>query len=116
MAKESVAYIELGYKALIGLSALLVLLIALIQWWRAKPIVRFTGIAFTIAGVISLVGALAAKSIIFRMIPVDIPAEIAALLPQLISDSSHPLLIYSIGILVVGIGLIVLSLKLRVSD
>ncbi len=115
-AKEIVAYIKLGYKVLIGLSALLVLLIALIQWWRAKSIARFTGIAFTIAGVISLIVALVSKSIIFQIIPADIPAELTALLPQLISDISHPLLIYSIGILVVGIGLIVLSVKLRAPD
>jgi hypothetical protein len=115
-AREIVAYIKLGYKALIGLSALLVLLIALIQWWRAKPIARFTGIAFTIAGVISLIVALVARLIIFQIIPADIPAELTALLPQLISDISHPLLIYGIGILAAGIGLIVLSTKLSSPD
>jgi hypothetical protein len=112
-AKEIIAYIELGYKALIGLSALLVLLIALIQWWCPKPIARFTGTAFTIAGIISLIGALVARFIVSQIIPADIPAELTALLPQLIRDISYPLLIYSIGILVVGIGLIVLSIKLR---
>jgi len=115
-AREIVADIKLGYKALIGLSALLVLLIALIQWWRAKSIARFTGIAFTIAGVISLIAALAARLIIFQIIPADIPAELTALIPQLISDISHPLLIYSIGILAAGIGLIVLSIKLSSPD
>lgn len=115
-AREIVADIKLGYKVLIGLSALLVLLIALIQWWRAKSIARFTGIAFTIAGVISLIAALAARLIIFQIIPADIPAELTALIPQLISDISHPLLIYSIGILAAGIGLIVLSIKLSSPD
>lgn len=119
-AREIVADIKLGYKVLIGLSALLVLLIALIQWWRAKSIARFTGIAFTIAGVISLIAPLAARSIIFQIIPADIPAdipaELTALIPQLISDISHPLLIYSIGILAAGIGLIVLSIKLKSPD
>jgi len=119
-AREIVADIKLGYKVLIGLSALLVLLIALIQWWRAKSIARFTGIAFTIAGVISLIAPLAARSIIFQIIPADIPAdipaELTALIPQLISDISHPLLIYSIGILAAGIGLIVLSVKLKSPD
>jgi hypothetical protein len=114
--REIAAYIRLGYKVLIGLSALLVLLIALIQWWRAKSIARFTGIAFTVAGAISLIAALVAKSIIFQIIPADIPAELTALLPQLISDISYPLLIYSIGILAAGIGLIVLSLKLSTPD
>lgn len=115
-AKEIIAYIELSYKVLIGLVALLVLFIALIQWWRAKPIARFIGVAFTIAGVISLVGALAAGVIVPQMISLALPAEIAAMLPQLISDCSYPLLLYSIGILVTGIGLVVLSLKLRAPD
>ena len=115
-AKEVIAYIELAYKVLIGLVALLILLIALIQWWRAKAIARFTGIALTIAGIISLVVTLLAKSIIFQMIPIDIPVEIAAVLPQLISDISYPLLIYSIGVLVTGIGLVILSIKLRYAD
>lgn len=112
-AKEIISYIELGYKALIGLAALLVLFIALLQWWHAKPITRYIGIPFTIAGAISLIGALLARFIIFQIIPVDIPAEIAAMLPQLISDFSYPLLIYSIGILIVGIALIVVSVKLK---
>lgn len=115
-AKEIVTYVKLGYRVLIGLSALLVLLIALIQWWHPKPIARFIGIAFTITGVISLIVALAAGLIIFQIIPPDIPSEITALLPQLISDASHPLLIYSIGILTVGVVLVVLSVKIRAPD
>ena len=115
-AKEIIAYIELGYKVLIGLAAVLVLLIALIQWWRAKPIARFTGIAFAIAGVVSLIAIFTARFIILQIIPTDIPAEIMSILPGLISDSSYPLLIYSIAILATGIGLIVLSLKLRLHD
>ena len=115
-AREIVAYIKLGYKVLIGLSALLVLLIALIQWWRAKSIARFTGIAFTAAGIVSLIAALAARLIVFQIIPADIPAELTALLPQLISDISHPLIIYSVAILAAGIVLIVLSVKLRAPD
>ena len=114
-AKEIIGYIEIGYKALIGLAALLILIIALIQWWRVKPITRYVGISFATAGVPSLVAAIVARHFDFQAIPFDIPPGIAAKLPQLISDCAYPLQIYSAGILIVGIGLIVLSVKLKSS-
>lgn len=114
-AREIIGYIEIGYKALIGLAALLILIIALIQWWRVKPIARYVGISFTTAGVPSLVAAIVARHFDLQAIPFDIPPGIAAKLPQLISDCAYPLQIYSAGILIVGIGLIVLSVKLKSS-
>ena len=114
-AKEIIGYIEIGHKALIGLAALLILIIALIQWWRVKPITRYVGISFTTAGVPSLVAAIVARHFDFQAIPFDIPPGIAAKLPQLISDCAYPLQIYSAGILIVGIGLIILSVKLKSS-
>lgn len=114
-AKEIIGYIEIGDKALIGLAALLILIIALIQWWRVKAIARYVGISFATAGVPSLVAAIVARHFDFQAIPFDIPPGIAAKLPQLISDCAYPLQIYSAGILIVGIGLIVLSVKLKSS-
>jgi len=114
-AREIIGYIEIGYKALIGLAVLLILIIALIQWWRVKPITRYVGISFTTAGVPSLVAAIVARHFDFQAIPFDIPPEVAAKLRQLISDCAYPLQIYSVGILIVGIGLIVLSVKLKPS-
>ncbi len=112
-AKEIIGYIEIGDKALIGLAALLILIIALIQWWRAKSITHYVGISFITAGVLSLVGAIVATHFDFQAIHLDIPPEIGAKLPQLISDCAYPLQIYSVGILIAGIGLIVLSVKLK---
>jgi len=112
-ARQIVSYIEFGYKVLIGLAILLVLLIALMQWWRVKPIARYIGIPFTITGALSLVSAIAARSLILRIIPFEIPPEIEAKLPQLISDFTNPLLIYGAAFLIAGIGLIVLSIKLK---
>ena len=111
-ARQIVNYIEIGYKALIGLAVLLVLFIALLQWWHIKPIGHHVGIAFTVAGSTGLVGTIAAKSFIPRAIP-NIPPEIMSRLPQLISDFTSPLQIYSIALLIAGIGLIVLSIKLK---
>ncbi len=112
-AKEIIGYIEIGYKALIGLAALLILIIALIQWWRVKPITRYVGISLITAGASSLVATIVTGHFNFQAIQPDIPPEIGAKLPQLISDFVYPLQIYSVGILIVGIGLIVLSVKLK---
>lgn len=112
-ARQIVSYIALGYKALIGLALLLVLLIALIQWWYIKPIALYVGIPLTIAGALSLLGTIAARSFIPQAIPVEIPPEIMSRLLQLIADFTSPLQIYGIGLLIAGIGLIVLSFKLK---
>ena len=115
-ARQIVGYIELGYKALIGLAALLILLIALIQWWHVKPIARYIGIPFTIVGITGLVSTIAARNLIPRAIQFEIPPEIMSRLPQLIADFTSPLQIYSVGFLIAGIGLIILSIKLKSPD
>jgi hypothetical protein len=116
-ARQIVGYIQLGYKALIGLAVLLILFIALLQWWHIKPIARYVGIPFTTAGALSLISTIAARSLIPSFIPstipVEIPPEIMSRLPQLIADFTSPLQIYSIALLIAGIGLIVLSIKLK---
>lgn len=115
-AQQIVGYIESGYKWLIGAALLLVLLIALIQWWRIKPITRYVGISAVTAGVVSLIGALlpvAVESLVLRRIPLDIPPEAMAILPQLVTDFTVPLRIYGIALLAAGIGLVVLSAKLK---
>ena len=114
-AREIVHYVELGYKVLIGLAVLLVLAIALIQWWRVKPIALHVGIAFAVSGVIVTAGALAARSLICSAIQSDAPPEIGAKLPQLIADFTHPLLVYGPAFLIGGLVLIVLSVVLKSS-
>ncbi len=112
-ARQIVGYIELGYKALIGLAVLLVLLIALIQWWHVKPIARYVGIPFTIAGALSLISTIVARSLIPNIIPSEVPPEIVSTLSPLITDFTSPLQTYGIALLIAGIGLIVLSIKLK---
>ncbi len=112
-ARQIVSYIELGYKALIGLAALLILLIALIQWWHVKPIARYVGIPFTTAGALSLISTIVASSLIPNIIPSEVPPEIMSTLSLLITDFTSPLQTYGIVFLIVGIGLIVLSIKLK---
>jgi NADH:ubiquinone oxidoreductase subunit 6 (subunit J) len=84
----------------------------LVQWWHIKPIVLYVGIPFAVAGVVSLVGSVVSGSLISGAIH-DIPPEIMSILPQLITDTTRPLQIYGIALLITGIGLIVLSIKLN---
>jgi hypothetical protein len=112
-ARQIVGYIELGYKALIGLAALLILLIALLQWWHVKPIARYVGIPFTTAGALSLISTIVARSLIPNIIPSEVPPEIVSTLSPLITDFTSPLQTYGIVLLIAGIGLIVLSIKLK---
>ena len=113
-ARQIVGYIELGYKLLIGLAILLILLIALIQWWHIKPIALYVGIPMAIAGAVTLVGSLVAGSLIYGVIH-GVPPDIMSILPQLLTDCSRPLQIYGTALLVAGIGLIVLSVRLKPS-
>jgi len=115
-ARQIIGYIELGYKWSIVAALLLVLLIALVQWWHIKPIARYVGISAITAGIVSLVGALlplVAGDFVLQKIPLEIPPEVRANLPQLVSDFTMPLRIYGMALLVVGIVLAVLSVKLK---
>jgi hypothetical protein len=114
-ARQIVGYIQLGYKLLIGLAVLLILLIALVQWWHIKPIALYVGIPMAVAGAVSLVGSIVSGSLISGLLH-DIPAEIMSILPQLITDATRPLRIYGIALLIAGIGLIVLSIRLKPSN
>ena len=111
--RETISYVELGYKALIGLAVLLLLSIALIHWWRAKPISRSTGIAFAISGLISYLSTMSVNHFIDKVNQIDMPVELQTRLPQLAGDLIAPLQIYGICFLAAGIGLIVLSFVLK---
>jgi hypothetical protein len=114
-ARQVVGYIQLGYKLSIGLAVLMILLIALIQWWHIKPITLYVGMPMAIAGAVSLVGSVVGGTLISGLLH-DIPPEIMPILRQLITDATRPLQIYGIALLLAGIGLIVLSIRLKPSS
>jgi len=116
-ARQIVHYVELGYKALIGLAILLVLLVALVHWWQPKPIARSIGIVFGLVGVFFIITALLSRFItgaISRLAgQSDILFELQPKLSQLVTDVMAPLQTYGIGFLIAGIALIVISFLLR---
>ena len=109
-AKQIIDYISISDKILIGLVLLWSLLIALTYWWRVKPICRTIGIALATGGLISYLSTLAVSQFAGQVTQISMPAEFQTKVPQLLTDFVTPLQIYGIVVLVVGIGLIVLSI------
>ena len=116
-ARQIVHYVELGYKALIGLAILLVLLVAMVHWWQPKPIARSIGIVFIVVGIFFTLATLLSRFIpaaISRLAgQSDILFELQPKLSQLVTDVIAPLQMYGIGFLIAGIALIVISFLLR---
>ena len=116
-ARQIVGYIAIGYKVLIGIAVLLVLLVALAHWWQPKPIARSIGIVFTLVGIFFTITALFSRLItgaISRLAgQSDILFELQPKLSQLVTDVMAPLQMYGIGFLIAGIALIIISVLLR---
>ncbi len=107
--RQTIGYFQLGYKALIGFMLLLILGIILINH-QVKGATRGIGITFLTCGAIGYIGTFAAKYFTETQLPpLDIPTYLQAWLPQLIDDFLAPWEIFSIGLLVTAVILIVVS-------
>ena len=107
--KEVVGYFQLGYKLLIGLIVLLIAGIVLLNR-QVKSATRKLGTIFLTYGVLWFAGILVAKYFIKKaQLPTEIPASLEAQLPQLVNDFSAPLQWFSLGLLIGGVVLIVVS-------
>jgi hypothetical protein len=109
-------YIMVGDKILLGLIVLLIIFIALLQWWRLKSIALYTGIPFIAAGAFALIATLITRSLIHSLLPPELPAEFISILPAAASDLLSQLRIYGTIILITGIALTLLSVKLKAED
>ena len=108
-AKQGISYFQLGYKALIGFILLLILGIILINR-EVKGATRGLGITFLTYGVLEYGGIFAAKYFAGAQLPqLGIPASLQAQLPQLLGDFLAPLAMFSIGIGIAGVVLLIVS-------
>jgi len=108
-AKEYIGYFQLGYKLLIGFIVLLIAGIILIDR-RVRSFTRKLGTIFLSCGVPWLVATLVSRHFAGRWLaPFDIPSSIQEFLPAFVNDSLAPMLMLSIGLVVVGIVLIIVS-------
>jgi hypothetical protein len=109
LARKSIGYFYAGYYALIAFMVLLVAGIILINL-NVKDPSRALGIVFLIYGVAEFAGVLFARYFDFvRLIP-DLPSSLQTYLPGLFRDALLPLQWFSLGILILGIVLVVISI------
>jgi len=109
-AREWVGYFQLGYKVLIGVIVLLVLLIVLVNR-EVKGSTRVLGILFMVYGAIEYADILVAKYFAERYLPqLDMPTQLEPLFLRAGTDVLAPLQWFSLGLLICGAVLIAVSI------
>lgn len=108
-AREYVGHFQLGYKILIGVIVVLIIGIVLLNF-RIKSATRKLGTIFTIYGAIEFAGIFVARYFAGKQIPqLDISPYARELLPRLVNDFSAPLQWFSLGCLILGVALLIVS-------
>jgi hypothetical protein len=109
--RKYIGYFQTYYYPLIGLMIILAAIIFLINW-NVKKAARSLGINLLIWGVLDLVGVIVAKSISpmqYISSHTDISASLGSWIDGLSKDIASVAMPLSIGILVVGVALLVVS-------
>ena len=108
-ARQYISYFQTGYYALIGFMALLVLGIILIER-NVSNITRGLGITLLTYGAIEFAGIFVARNFLPTDIPLQgIPASLQMWLLGLVSDIFVPLQNLSLGLLIGGVALVIVS-------
>jgi len=108
-ARQGISYFKLGYILLIVFILLLIAGIILISR-DVRYITRSLGITFVVYGALELVGVLVTRHFTRTFIPMsDLPQSLQVWIPELFGNLLAPLLWFSVGILIVGIALTVVS-------
>ena len=111
-ARQYVGYFQLGYKALIGFILLLILGIILIHR-QVRGTTRQIGITFLTYGALEYAGIFVAKYFakiqIAQLPSPEIPPSLQAWLPQFFSNFLAPLEMLSLGLLIGGVVLLIVS-------
>ena len=107
--REIIGYVQLTYKALIGLILLLILCIILINR-QVRKTTRGIGISFLTCGVIEYAGIFFIKRFAPTQIAqFDIPSYLRGWLPQFLDNFLAPLEMFSIGLMAGGVALLIVS-------
>jgi len=108
-ARQIVGYIHLTYNVLIGLILLLILGIVLINR-EVKGATRKIGITFLSCGIPWFVGIFIAKHFAgTQLTQLEMPVYLQTWMPQFLNDLLAPLVMFSIGLLIAGVALLVVS-------
>lgn len=111
--RQFIGLFQLIYKLLLGFILLLLLGIILIEH-QVKGVSRRLGTTFMTCGVIDYGSAFIAKHFAgIQMAQLNAPTWLQAWLPQLFKDLLSPLEMFSIGLLIAGVALIIVSFVYR---
>lgn len=112
-ARQYISYFQTGYYVLMGFMVLLVLAIILIQR-DVRRITRGLGITLLIYGAIEFAGLYVARNYLPTSLPLDqIPSSLQMWALGLVSDFLAPLQAFSLGLLIGGVVLLVVSFVYR---
>ena len=115
-ARKYISYFQLGYKILIAVIVVLIIGIILLNL-QVRSFTRKLGIIFTVYGVLELAEFFVAKYFVERQIAkLDIPPFLQELIPQFTMDFLSVLQWFSIGCLVLGVALLVVSFVYKRSE
>ena len=109
--RQYVSYIQIAFRGLIALTILLILGIILIRR-EVRASARGIGITFTTYGAIWYGGIFAAKYFAEPQIAklgLGLPIQFQTMIPQLLDDLIAPLQMFSLGFLIAGVALIIVS-------
>jgi len=107
--RQYVSYFQVGYRALIGFMLLLIGLIILIHR-QVRGTTRQLGITFLTYGIPGYVGIFVVKNFAGAWLAqLGLPSTFQAWLPQLVNDFVAPLEMFSLGILIGGVALLIAS-------
>jgi hypothetical protein len=108
--RQIVSYVQLAFWGLIGFMVVLVLGISLINW-NVKRTTRSLGTTSLTYGVLGYAGIFATNRLLeTQLSQFDVPPLLQAWLPQFIGDFLSPAEMFSIGLAVTGVVLIVVSI------
>ena len=112
-ARQYISYLQTGYYALMGFMVLLVLAIIFIQR-DVRRITRGLGTTLLIYGAIEFAGLYVARNYLPTSLPLDqIPSSLQMWALGLVSDVLAPLQAFSLGMLIGGVVLLVVSFVYR---
>jgi len=107
--RQAISYSQLSYKVLIGFMLLLILGIILINR-QVRGTTRELGTIFLTYGAFQYAGIFVAKHFAGpQLAQLPIPPQLQAWLPQLVSDFLAPLEMFSLGLLIGGVVLLIVS-------
>lgn len=107
--REAISYTQQGYNVLIGFIALLVLGIILLNR-QVRGTTRKLGTIFLTYGASQYAGIFVAKHFAGpQLAQLPIPSQLQAWLPQLVNDFLAPLEMFSLGLLIGGVVLLIVS-------